>query len=156
MSTQAKVLSQYTEQSNLSSSITRSLDSLISSPQLPESPYSSLISSLRLAESSSQLLSPPSVEAVWLESLQSGDNLGAYNVQRRRVNREIEGLKSNNMMSLSLNPGYNGSIVGLPHVLQFVDVVGLAGVANVVKDLEKVIYPKGVIMNKKSEVSESE
>ena len=149
-------LANYCDSSSLSSTITTSLKKLTSLSFLPESPYSSLIPSLRLAESSDHLKHSIEVDSDWLRSVQEGTNSGAYNVQKRRQQRILsEPTPLLNITSLSLSPGYNGSVYGLSHVLKHVDAVGLAGVANVMKDLELILYPMGLHTNRKSEYIES-
>ena len=148
-------LQAYADESKLTSSISAALSLLISSPQLPQNPYASLIPHLRQMEIRASLLKPPPVESSWLSRLKSGEGYGPYNVVRRRTARVLSPPGDGNgdgdgdgdgdpcaFVSLPLMPGFNGSAYGLPHVMKAVDAVGLAGAANVVQELhDKVLYP---------------
>ena len=148
-------LKSYLASSNLNKSVSLSLSKLVSESHLPSNPYASLVPTLRLEEIKPSLFEDSAKEARWLESLLSGSIYGTYGVNGRRTARKLSAPSQGNIISISLAPLHEGSVYGLKHIVDVLDVVGVIGIAKCCKMLEQTMYPKGMKLTKSKDYNES-
>jgi len=148
-------LKAYLESSNLHKSVSLSLSKLVSHDKLPSNPFASLVSTLRLEEIKPSLFEDSTIEAKWLRSLLTGSVYGTYGVNGRRTPRKLSTPSSGNVISMSLAPLHEGSVYGLKHVMDVLDVVGVVCVVKCCKTLEKTMYPNGMKLTKNKDYTES-